>query len=369
MIRILEAFGEPILYGGQESFVFKTINNMNRNDMHFDFLTPYYLKSTKYEKLAQSIGSKIYEFNLSFKMGKSRLNVIKKYDALLKRNHYDVVHIHSGSISILALFTFYAKKNKINKIIVHSHMAGSKKNWKHEFLKKLYSPIFNYMADLLLAPSISAAYWQFSKKVFKKKGEILKNGIEIKKYLFNPKIRDVYRKKLYFKKNDIVLGNVGRLSKEKNQIFLIRLLKYANNKNLKLLLVGNGPCSNILKNEIKKDNLNSQIKFTGNVPNVEDYLQAVDIFTFPSNYEGLGIASIEAQASGLPVLSSNYVPKDIAITNNVFFLQLSVREWYKKIIDLSKKTDLRYNNQYFQIEKHGYNIKDTSSKLRDLYLK
>lgn len=85
MKRVLEAFGEPILYGGQESFVFKTIKNMNKSRIDIDFLTPYFMNNPMYQKFAQSIKAKIYIFNLPFKVGGNRFNVISKYNRLLKK--------------------------------------------------------------------------------------------------------------------------------------------------------------------------------------------------------------------------------------------------------------------------------------------
>lgn len=371
MKRVLEAFGEPILYGGQESFVFKTIKNMNKSRIDIDFLTPYFMNNPMYQKFAQSIKAKIYIFNLPFKVGGNRFNVISKYNRLLKKNKYDIVHIHSGSISILAIFTLLAKINGVNRIIVHSHTSGENENFKHELLKRFFSPVFSKMATVLLAPSYDAAYWQFPKKAFKKKGKLIKNGIEVDKYLFNCEKRKKIRKQLEFSTNDTILGNVGRLSSEKNQIFLIRLLKslVVINKKYKLLLVGDGPQYKILKTIVEKQNLSSNVKFVGNVNNVEDYLQAMDIFLFPSKYEGLGIASIEAQASGLPIIASTGVPEDINITGNVKFLSLGspINEWIKVV----RATDVnnRLNNMAKdRIVDKGYDIRTTAAELRRIYL-
>ena len=371
MVKVLIAFGEPISYGGQESFVFKTIESMNRKDLHFDFLTPYFIDNSHYKNFIDSLNSKLYMFDLPFRIGKSRFNVIKKYNELLKKNRYDVVHINSGSISILAIFTLFAKLNHVNKVIVHSHMSGGGKNIKHETIKKLYSFIFKNYADILLAPSYEAVKWQFPNKVFSKKGKIIKNGIETNKYIFNDKIRGEYRRKLDFSSNDIVLGTVGRLAPEKNQVFLIELMKYLvrENKHYKLLLVGDGPERKNLITLVKKYSLANNIKFIGNVTNVEDYLQAMDIFMFPSKYEGLGIASIEAQAAGLPVLASSAVPKDIKLTPNVYFLNLnlSLGKWIEEIQKIEiKKINRKSQNKY--INQNGYNIQETAKKLRNIYI-
>lgn len=370
MIKVLEAFGEPISYGGQESFVFKTIEAMNKDNLRFDFLTPYFCDNSDYRNFVKSINSKIYSFNLPFEPGKNRFNVIKPYCELLKKNKYDVVHINSGSISILALMTFLAKKNNVKKVIVHSHMAGIPKNKKHEIIKKVFSPIFKHYADVLIAPSNEAANWQFAKKLFKQKGILLKNGIELNKYIFNSEIRNSYRSKLGYLKNDFLLGTVGRLSEEKNQKFLIKLLRYILNKKIdaKLLIVGDGKEKEGLKQLCKKLKVENQVQFVGNVNDVQNYLQAMDVFLFPSKYEGLGIASIEAQVAGLPVIASENVPRDIKITENVKFLKTDINfdKWYSEIVTLHNQ-QLNRSVNINTIKDSGYSVITTASKLKDVF--
>lgn len=372
MLKVLEVFGEPISYGGQESFVFETVKAMDKSNLKLDFLTPYYCNNKYYENFAKEINAKIYTFNLPFKPGNERFNVIRPYCELLKQNKYDVVHINSGSISILALMTYYAKKNRVKKVLVHSHMAISKENVKHSLIKKLYSPIFRYFSDYLVAPTEAAGLWQFPKSTFSKKGHIIKNGIDLDKFQFNLEKRNEIRSKLNFSSNDVVLGNVGRLAKQKNQIFLINLLNYIiqNKKtNYKLLLVGDGELKDLLKEKIKKYNLADYVTFVGSVSNVNDYLQAMDIFLFPSTDEGLGIAGIEAQAVGLPVITSKQIPKDIKVTKDVTFLEtnLNYDEWLEKIISYSLNIDRRKSN-LTEIKNEGYSIKDTANNLKRLFL-
>ncbi|MES5139389.1 glycosyltransferase [Lactobacillus crispatus] len=371
MKKILEAFGEPILYGGQEAFVFRTIENMNKKGLKFDFLTPYYADNPDYISFIKSLNSTLYSFNLPFNVGKNRFNVVNAYKKILLDNQYDVVHINSGSISILALFTLYAKKAGVKKVIVHSHMSGKNKNVKHEVIKKIYAPIFSKYADVFVAPTKKAAYWQFSKKIFNKKGRILKNGINIQQYAYNIGTREHYRNKLNISDHEILIGHVGRLSPEKNQIFLIKLLSYfiKNNTKAKLLLIGAGPQEKSIRMSIKQNRLEKYVQLIGNVDNVEDYLQAMDLFIFPSEYEGLGIASIEAQDAGLPVLASTNVPLDIKVTDNVMFLDLnlSLKEWYKQSLKLlSRKYDRAENTNF--LKKQGYDIRNTAEKLKKIYL-
>lgn len=366
MKKVLEIFGEPIQYGGQESFVFNTLQAMDRENLAFDFLTPYYVQSDKYERIAKELNGKIYSFNLKFQPGKSRRNVSNKLDNFFK-NHteYDVVHIHSGSISILALCSKIAKKNGIKKVIAHSHMSGKSADIKHKLLKIFYNKYFLKYDNILCAPTEQAASWQFKNYLFRKRGKLIRNGIFLDKYKFSSEKRLEYRKKLNISSNSLVLGNVGRLSFEKNQMFLIELLSLFQHENVVLVLVGEGQDKEKLYQLAKKRGVDKKVIFVGNVSNVEDYLQAMDIFLFPSLFEGLGIAAIEAQASGLPVIASDMVPKDIAITKDVHFksLNASISEW-KKLINKVK----REKNRNIKIVNSSYDVKRSAASLRKIYI-
>ncbi len=372
--RILEIFGEPISYGGQESFVFNTLKAMDKSNFKIDFLTPYYIDNIEYKKFIEEIGGRLFCLELPFNPGKSRLNIASKIDRILQTSNYDVVHINTGSISVLGICSYLAKKNHVKKILAHSHIANSYnqgilKEIKHETLKFSFTPLFKMTVTDFCAPSFEAAYWQFSRRLFKKKGHIIRNGIDLEEFKYNPQKRYEYRKKLSLT-GKLVIGNVGRLSYQKNQEFLIYLLKsiLPQIPNCRLLLVGDGPDKSKLMAEIKANHLEEKIILTGNVNNVNDYLQAMDLFLFPSRFEGLGIAGIEAQVSGLPVIVSKFVPKEMKILKTTFFLKMDSLLWTKTILEIDDYLD-RYKvlraNSYKNAEK--YNIKKTSEELFKLY--
>lgn len=369
MISVLEIFGEPISFGGQESFVFNTIGAMNRENLKIDFLTPYYVDNPKYQRFIKQIDGNLYKFNLKFEPGKSRVNLIRPLEQFLKTHHYDVVHIHSGSISVLGFCALIAKKQKVKKVIVHSHMAGTNESLKHKILKQFMAPLFRFSATDFCAPTKEAGAWQFSSTIVKNKLNILRNGIDMSLFSFDEKQRMIMRKQLNLTEKTLLIGNVGRLDSNKNQVFLVKvfneLLKYK--KDSKLLLIGDGlDYKKRLDVIIQKNHLKNFVIFTGNVNNVFDYMQAMDVFVFPSKFEGLGIVSIEAQGTGLPVVASNQIPKEIKMTDSVHFMSLNddVERWASEILKLSKSKRTDFNLATAHSE---YDIKNTSKVLRDLY--
>lgn len=364
-MKILEAFGEPIADGGQESFVFGVIDKMDMAHFHIDCLTAYDCRNERYRSIIEEKGGKIYSLNLPFAPGKSRRNIRKPFASFLNEHKYDIVHIHSGSISVLSIMAEVADKLGVEKVIVHSHCTGEIDNLKHKFLRYLASLSMRKHVDLYCACSKAAAEWKFESR-YARNALIIKNGIDIEKFSFSAKRRDEWRLKLGYSDNCVVLGHVGRFCYQKNQSFLIELMTKLNNTDLdyRLLLVGDGEDRNILENLIKERNLEGKVILAGSVHNVEDYLQAMDIFLFPSLFEGLGIVVIEAQAAGLPVITSDAVPEDALCSDVMSRIPLDIKMWTEKIEKMQKY--YRENNDDHLI-RNGYDIGETSRVVGALY--
>ena len=367
MIKILEVFGEPISNGGQESFVFNTIQHMNLRTMRVDALTPYYCDNQIYKTIIEKEGGKIVELNLPFLPGKSRFNILKPLDKFLKKEKYDVIHVHSGSISVLTEVALVARLHSVRKIIVHSHCASNHKTIKYKLIKLLSTPIIEYCATDFCACSKVAGEWKFSRRIVENKLRIIKNGIDLKKFAFDVATRNQYRKRLKISEDTFVVGHVGRFSNQKNHLFLIdifaELIKQYNN--CKLLLIGSGETQEEVKLKVKHMGLSDDVIFAGNVQNVNEYMQVMDVFVLPSLYEGLPIVGVEAQASGLPVVVSASVSEELKLTENVCYVQLgNPTAWVTEIIKYMNME--RRNNQNVLTEKE-YNIETTALLLQHMY--
>lgn len=364
LIKVLELFGEPILNGGQESFGINVVNALDSSEYHIDFLTPYNVNNREYEKILHQRNGKIYSLGLTFNPGGNKFNVFKPLKAFFKKNSYDIVHINSGSTFFLAVAAYVAKCANAKKVIVHSHSSGQSESIKHVLIKKIAALSFYKNADEICAPSLEAAKWKFSKRLINKKLRIIKNGIDTERFKFSSKKRNKIRNKLNIDKY-LVLGHVGRFTAEKNQIFLIKLISQIRKDNIRLILIGDGEDFSLIKKEARKRKVMNKIIFLGRKSNPEYYLPAFDIFLLPSKYEGLGLVAIEAQCSGLPVIASNNVPKDINITPYVSFESLNNLQGWITLI-----------NKYSQIDRHdesdlvkqaGFDEKNLTRQMKKLY--
>lgn len=369
MLKVLEAFGEPISHGGQESFVMNLINNMNLEGIHIDLLTPYYCDNTTYKRRISSIGGDIFTFGLDFKPGNSRFNICKYLDVFFRDHSYDVVHVHSGSISILGLFSYYAKKNGVKKVIVHSHCSVERITIKNKILRTIFSTVMKNNVDAYFACSKLAAEAKFTDSIVNNSVRIIKNGVNVHKFCYDEIKRELLRSELGYKENDFVIGNVGRFSYQKNHDFLIDIFSSVIEKEnqARLLLVGDGELKKDIQLKVQNLGIEDRVIFTGNVDNVNDYMQAMDCFILTSRFEGLPIVGVEAQAMGLPCVFSDSITHELNITDLANFVSLDEKIDKWRDIILSYKTNIR-KNMSSVITEQGYNVAEQADNMRRIYL-
>ena len=365
-MRVLEAFGEPISDGGQEAFVFGVMDKMDMIDLQIDCLTAYDCRSEKYRFLVEKLGGKVYTLNLPFTPGKSRGNIRKPFRRFLMGHHYDIVHIHSGSISVLTIMAEVADKAGVNKVIVHSHCTGDKDDFKHKILRKMASISMKKHVDVFCACSQAAADWKFESRVLPQ-AIIIKNGIDVDKFFFNAEKRRYWREKLGYK-DELVIGHVGRFSYQKNQAFLVEIFNklLERRPGSRLLLVGDGEDKKSVEQLVRDKGLVEKVTFTGSVNNVEDYLQAMDVFVLPSRFEGLPIVAVEAMSTGLMAVISDHVPSDGLSQDRIHIIPLSADTdiWVNAVIASTVRERI---DQSVLVHQSIFDIKYSVDQVRRLY--
>ena len=208
--------------------------------------------------------------------------------------------------------------------IAHSHSTTNKKEHLRNFIKNILRLFSKKYATHYFACSELAGRWLFGDKTFNK-GEVtvINNAIELEKYKFNEQTRDSLRAK-YGLTNQFVIGHIGRFMSQKNHTFLIDIFYEVVKRqhNSKLLLIGDGPLYDEIVNKVHTLNLDDKVVFTGVKQNAYDYYNAMDVFVLPSLYEGLPVVGVEAQANGLPIVTSDTVTRDLNIAGGVDYLSL-----------------------------------------------
>lgn len=359
MIKVLMIVHE-MNRGGIENFIMNLYRNIDRNKINFDFVE-HTNKKCAFDDEIESLGGKIYrcpDYRVI-----NHFEYSKWWNSFFKEhNEYKVIHSHLDSSANIHLRI--AKKYGLITI-AHSHSSSEGFGFR-AIVKSFLKIGFNNCCDYKFACSKEAGEWLFGKKVCYK---VLNNGIESEKYIFNENQRNLLRNHLNIKNDEFVLGHIGRLDKNKNVTFILDILKELNDLGIKSKFVsaGQGSEYDCLVSKSKALNIENDVFFLGLRDDINVVVQLFDVFVFPSVYEGLGIATIEAQASGLKCLLSDTIPKEVDITGNVEFMSLgnSPREWAEKI-----KTMLPYKreNTKQKIIESGYDIKTTVDYLTKFYL-
>lgn len=368
MIKVLEVFGEPISNGGQESFVINVIQNMDRSGMQIDLLTPYYCDNANYQAAVQRWNGRVFELGLSFAPGKSRKKLLAAVYQFLKKNRYDVVHVHSGSISVLAYVSLAARLAGVQKIIVHSHCAGEKKTLKHCIIKTAAAPMLSLCPMKHCACSTVAGEYKYPSWIVKHRMKLIKNGVDLDVFRYDAERSAEMRRELGISKNTWVVGHVGRFSSQKNHSFLIKVFAALHQRNTDsvLLLIGNGDLMPEAQRQVHQMGLDSSVIFVGNVSNVWDYMQVMDVFVLPSKFEGLPIVMVEAQAAGVAVVASDAVTKETGLVDQVRFISLDapLDDWVSAVENAASTPRF---DEAERIRSKGFDIHSTAAEVRMLY--
>lgn len=278
--------------------------------------------------------------------------------SLLRKNNYDAIHVN-GSSTIMAIELAAAFFAGVKIRIAHSHNTVTE----HKKLNKLLRMPFEIFVNRRIACNEAAGKWLFRNKKF----DIIDNGILLEDYHYNQNDRTKVRKSFKLNKNDILLGNVGKFNYQKNQSFLLDVLKQLPEK-YKLILIGSGPD---FKDVLLKANilgLRDRVIFTGVVNDVQRYLSAMDAFVLPSRFEGQPFVVIEAAANGLPVVLSDHVSEEINITNNFTFLPLEIDTWVEQLENLELKDRICETAiNTVALRNNGYDLADNLENLLKLY--
>lgn len=362
-LRILHVLG-GLDRGGAETMVMNLYRNIDREKVQFDFVI-HHPEKDSYVNEVKLLGGKV--FNIQNYKGINHLQYMKEWHRFFHEHpEYRIIHGHVRSTA--SIYLRIAKKYELITLS-HSHNTSEGKGIVARVKRILEKPIRN-IADYLIAPSVKAGEWLFGKGAIEKDNfYLLKNAIDTEKYAYNIKIREEKRSELNIN-NEIVIGHVGRFEEQKNHEFLIQIFKQFHkiNNNSLLVLIGVGKLEEEIKKQVNNSKLENNVLFLGERADVNELMQAMDIFILPSYYEGLGIVAIESQTAGLPTIVSEGIPSEAYLTNLISKINLddSLYVWVETIHKYLKENNRKDNSKL--IKKNNYDIKETSIWLENFYL-
>ncbi len=354
--------------GGIESVLTNLLLHMDRSELEIDVVAVR-LKESIFTDQLKATGIRFYQLSGSFHALIQNYWIFKE---LLRKRNYDVLHLNAFH-SLSFFYLLLAKQAGVPKRIAHSHNTALRKSkgrllklWMHKVARFFLT---GYATDLW-ACSGDAARFLFSKRALKKQGyQFIPNGIDTERFRFNSEIREQVRRELHCE-DKLVIGNVGRLCYQKNQEFLLDIFAqiYAKNSDSILLLIGDGEDKGMLEEKAKRLGIRNAVLFYGTCRQMEKLYWAMDIFVFPSRFEGFGIAAIEAQATGLPVLASEFIPQEAEITSlmKTLFLKDSPSVWadtIKKVRAIEREKDIK------EVIEKGFFIQDCAKKVLNGWMK
>jgi glycosyltransferase EpsF len=357
--------------GGAETLLMNVYRNLDRSKIQFDFVS-HRKEKCDYDEEIISLGGKIFRIQSLGQLGPT--GYVKELKKVMLTNPYVAVHAHTDYQSGFPAFA--AKLVGIKRRICHSHSNHFPQGngIKEKIILRFLQSIIKYAATDYVACSKEAALFLFGKRTIEHhKHRLLQNGIEITSFTnveegFSLKVK----KELNIPNGAKVIGHIGTFSESKNHRFILEVLKrmLEKNKDIYVVLVGDGPLKQQIEEEAKEQGVYSHIRFLGVRDDVPRLMKAFDVFLFPSIFEGFGIVMIEAQSSGIPCVASDGVPKSTDMgLGLVSFVSLtkSIDKWIDAIDESFAKVIPATEMVMSQISKQGFDIKSNIPKWVELY--
>ena len=365
MNRIL-VFGMTENPGGVESFLINYYRHIDKNIIQFDFLCNSH-EPIAYEDEIKSMGGRTFHITAR---SQNRKIYYRQLESVFSAHssEWSTIWVNVSSLANID-YLVVAKKYGIKRRIIHSHnsrnMDGKLRGVLHFVNRRIIS---KYATDFW-ACSEDAARWFYNNKIINN-AVIIHNAIDVEKIKFDSLKRSDIRKR-YELDGKYVVGNIGRLHFQKNQEFIIDVFRkyHMINSESVLILVGQGEDEKKLKAKVKDIGLDNSVVFTGVQKDIQGLLSSFDLFLFPSKFEGLSIAVLEAQANGVPVLASKgVIPEEVKMNENFIFFKLSdgVEKWSKKIAEMKLADRADYASIKKNFIEHGYDIENEVNRLERL---
>lgn len=339
ILHIMSGYG-----GGISSFIKNKAEQMKPFNIIFDVVT-YDECPADFEAAIKNTGGNIYKLANPKKQGWPAFRT--SYTSILAKFTYDIIYCHISGYRTIP-YHFYAQRYGIKKFYIHAHSAkridnlSAPQQWA-EYANRL---INRKLSDAYVGCGVKACKAVFGENINTNDIMVIPNSIDNESFVKDQqefdRLRSSYRQQLNLSADELVIGQIGRLKSVKNHDFTIQLAKFMkeNTKEGKILFVGEGDRELELKETIKTMALDGIICFTGRISPISEFYPALDMVLLPSHFEGLPTVVVEAQATGVPVLMSDTITREVDLgLGMVAYLALNddLSNWYDTLIDLHQR--------------------------------
>lgn len=341
--------------GGAETFMMKVLRNIDRSKYHIDFLL-YTDRNCAYNAEAKKLGAKIF---VAPPKSCGLFTTLRTIEKIVRDNNFKTV-FKISEFSIGALDLWAAKRGGARVLMMRSSNAGTTESKILTMTHYLFRPIANRIINVKMAPSTKAARYTFGDNCIKN-GEviIIKNGLALSEYIIDKKVTNRLKDEVGVR-GKYVVAHIGRFSEQKNHEYLIEVFKEIKKRkdNAILLLFGEGELKKKIFSKVQNLGLKQDVIFMGVKNNIYEYLSIVDVIIFPSLFEGMPNAIIEAQAAGVPCVVSDEITKEIKLTNLVEFMSLKdkAEKWAAKALSMTRLNQIECQKV---LRNKGYGIDNT----------
>lgn len=349
--------------GGKKSLVMEYYRHINRKEIQFDFICDDDSNAIPYDEI-EKLGGRVYVVPPYQKIIHNMRSLYK----IFKENNYTIVHGYNGTMNIFSMYV--AKKAKIpiriNESISMAHFSDKK-----TIIKNILKSFSKCFSTHYLSNGEACGKWQFGEKLFNQgKVEVFKTIINTDENLYNEVIRNQVREEYKISEN-VVIGHIGRLTEQKNTLFLIDVFYeiYSRNKLAKLLIIGDGNLKEQMLDKIDKLGLEEAVLYLGRREDIDKFYNVMDCFLLPSLYEGLPVVGIEAQNHGLPVFFSTEIPLESSVCDDLgYFLDLKrgASYWADTILESICNNSCRFSRNE-EVKMAGFDSKTEANRLAMYY--
>lgn len=360
----------PLGVGGVTNLMLNIQKHIDRDKLNFDYLV-FHDRIEPEEHTALELGARKLVASadeITFKPLRAILR-LKRVRDVCKKNNIKIFHFNGGApMGFLTMLA--AKAGGVKWITFHSHNGGmSNEGWMAKVVSALCRPLLGLVVDDYWACSELAANFSFPRRVVKdKKFYFMPNAIDLEKFKYNAKVRNQVRNELGVA-DKFVVGHAGRFNHQKKHTFLIDIFAEIHKKNPDafLVLFGVGELQDSIKNKVNDLGLTDSVLFYGASDQMERMYQAMDVFLMPSNFEGLPVTGVEAQAAGLPIVFSDVITHEVAVSPNIEYVSLNkpVRLWADKVLAF-KGTERR--DYCDELRSHGFDQTVMVKHFQEYYL-
>ncbi len=353
MVRMLHIVGS-MSPSGIGNFIMNVYRNIDREKVQFDFIV-HETREVSFEEEIRALGGKIYT---ATQKSVSPVRNFRDIRRIVKQGGYRIVFRHTDT-AMVAVDLLAAWMGGARERIAHSHSTSTPNQKMH----RLFQPMLNALCTKRFACSEQAGKWLYGKKPY----EVIINAIRLEDFAYQEKIRERVRRQENLE-GSLVIGHIGNLLPVKNHLFMLDIMAELVKRQpaCKMIFAGDGVMRKAIEEKCRQLGLEKQVILLGVRTDTAALLQAMDVFLFPSKYEGLPIAMVEAQCSGLPNLVSDVITADVDVTPlvNKLSLKLPASVWAEKILELA--ADTRKAPEYALFEKKGFDIRQMVKRYEEL---